>query len=142
MAKKAEQKKEKEKEKDKQESKEKEKKAEKAKETNYSKNEIEEIIVNLSKEGHRSDKIGLILRDNYGIGDIKALSDKKISKILKERGKAVFPSDLEALTEKVKILKKHFERNKHDYVSKRALQILEARVRILTNYYKKKGILK
>ncbi len=50
----------------------------------YSKKEIEQIIVKLGKEGLTSAKIGLKLRDIYGIPDVKTITGKKITKILKE----------------------------------------------------------
>lgn len=121
-------------------------KVKKVKETNIKKKlidskQVEELIVKLYKQGYKPEKIGLILRDSYGIGDVKAVTGKKIVKILREKGFNVFPPDLEALIEKVKDLRKHYEKNKKDYTAKRALQIIEARVRILSKYYKKKGIL-
>jgi len=121
--------------------KQKQKEVKQEKHTKLNAKQVEELIVKLYKEGHKPDKIGLILRDTYGIPDVRAITGKKLVKILREKGFDVFPSDLESLIEKVKNLKKHFEKNKKDYTAKRALQILEARIRILSNYYKKRGIL-
>lgn len=102
---------------------------------------VERLIVELYNQGNSPEKIGMILRDTYGIGNVKEVCGKKIIKILSQHGLNVIPPDLEALIEKIKNVKKHFERHKHDYVSKRSLQTLRARIRILTNYYKKKRIL-
>lgn len=106
-----------------------------------SKSYLENLIIELYKKGHSPEKIGLILRDTYGVSNVREILGKKMIKFLKERQLDVFPPDLNALIEKMKKVKKHFEKNKKDYVAKRSLQILEARIRILTNYYKKKGVL-
>lgn len=100
--------------------------------------EVEKLVVELFKQGNSPEKIGMILRDSYGIGDVKAITGKKITRILKEKGFKVFPPDLLALQEKMKALQKHFEKHKHDYVAKRRLQRLEAQIRILTDYHKRR----
>jgi small subunit ribosomal protein S15 len=110
-------------------------------EVKITKEKVEQLVEQLHKEGHPPEKIGMILRDSYGIGNIKEITGKKIVKILREKGYKVMPSDLNALIKKARNLAKHLENHKHDYKTKRALQIIEARIRILTNYYKKKGIL-
>lgn len=45
--------------------------------------ELEKIVVDLYKEGVSSAKIGLILRDKYGVPKAKLLG-KRITKILKD----------------------------------------------------------
>jgi|GEM_PF-1643153 len=110
-------------------------------EVKITKEKVEQLVEQLYKEGYPPEKIGMILRDSYGIGNIKEITGKKIVKILREKGYKVMPSDLDALIKKARNLAKHLENHKHDYKTKRALQIIEARIRILTNYYKKKGIL-
>lgn len=105
-----------------------------------SKEEIEKEIVELYKQGYKPDEIGEKIKEKYG-KSVKEIVNKKVVKILREKNIKVFPSDLENLIKKMKDLKKHFEKNKHDYKAKRAIQILEARIRILTEYYKRKGII-
>ncbi|MEM2932919.1 MAG: 30S ribosomal protein S15 [Candidatus Pacearchaeota archaeon] len=106
-----------------------------------SKEEVEKLILELYKQGNKPEIIGMILRDTYSVPNVKEICGKKIVKIIREK-MPYFPSDLEALQEKIKKLRAHLEKNRHDYKSKRSLQILEARIRILNDYYRKKGILK
>ena len=44
----------------------------------YSTEEIEELILKLNKEGNSASKIGVILRDQYGIPDVKVVTGMKI----------------------------------------------------------------
>ena len=63
----------------------------------YSTEEIEELILKLTKEGNSTSKIGVILRDQYGIPDVKLITGMKITKILEKHGqKQEYPEDLMA----------------------------------------------
>jgi len=106
----------------------------------YDPKEIEQLVVKLSKEGNSSSKIGLLLRDRYGIPDVKALTGKKLQKILKENSLSPeLPEDFKYLVKKqIKIIK-HLEANKHDMPSKRGLQLTESKIKHLTKYYKSIG---
>ena len=81
--------------------------------------ELEKIVVDLAKKGEGPAKIGLILRDKYGIPKVK-LFGKRLTQILKganveyRKEKNFF----EARGEK---LKGHLVNNKHDYPAARAL---------------------
>ncbi|PIU75879.1 30S ribosomal protein S15 [Candidatus Pacearchaeota archaeon CG06_land_8_20_14_3_00_35_12] len=100
--------------------------------------EIQELIVELSKE-NEPPKIGLILRDNYGVPSIKVATGKTISQILKEEKKeAKIPYDLANLVKKATKLEKHFEKNKQDKTAKRGLQLTKAKILRLAKYYKRK----
>ena len=48
----------------------------------YSNEEVEQLIVKLSKQGYTQSKIGTILRDTYGVPDVRTILNKKIGKIL------------------------------------------------------------
>ena len=48
--------------------------------------EIEKVILELRKEGTSTSKIGLILRDRYGVPDVKLIMGKRIGEILEEKG--------------------------------------------------------
>ena len=64
----------------------------------YKSNEIELLIAKMAKEGKTSSQIGLFLRDVYGIPDIKQVSGKSITAILKEKNLlSKIPEDLMAL---------------------------------------------
>lgn len=105
-----------------------------------SKEEIEALVVKLAKQGLPTTKIGLILRDSYGIPSTK-LSGKKIGAILAEHGIKREPESLSDLTKKANQLKKHFEKNKQDKVAKRGLIVTKAKISKLAAYCKKKGLL-
>jgi len=81
--------------------------------------ELEKIVIELAKQGESPAKIGLILRDKYGIPRAKLLG-RKITKILKEKG---FDEDFEKkeVEKKIEKLKEHLRGNKHDYSASRAL---------------------
>ena len=51
----------------------------------YKAKEVEIIISKLAKEEKTTSEIGLVLRDVYGIPDVRMLVGKKISQILAEK---------------------------------------------------------
>ncbi len=104
-----------------------------------SEKEVEELVVKLAKEGMDSAKIGLVLRDSYGIPSVKTITGKKIQKILQESGVNVQSLELAAFRKKAKTLGKHFEKNKKDMTAKRGLQLTDAKIRRLEKYYKRKA---
>lgn len=108
----------------------------------YTPEEVESIIVKLAKEGHNASKIGVILRDQYGVPLTKPITGKTITETMKQAGFAPsIPEDLEVLLKKASGLIVHLERNKKDSYNKRALQQIEAKIHKLAKYYKREGIL-
>ena len=107
---------------------------------NYKPKEVELLVVKLAMEGSEPSKIGLILRDTYGIPDVKSITKKSISDILEEKKLLKeLPENLTALLRRVIELQKHLETNKKDMVGKRGLQLTESKVRRLVKYYKETG---
>jgi len=97
---------------------------------------IEKIIVDLRKEGLSTSQIGLILRDRHGVPDVKLITGKRISQILKEKElEPDIPEDLRNLIAKALGLRKHMAENKNDLHNKRQLQLTESKVRRLVKYY-------
>ncbi|MBC7129714.1 30S ribosomal protein S15 [Candidatus Bathyarchaeota archaeon] len=108
----------------------------------YQPEEVEALVVKLAREGHPPSRIGTILRDQYGIPLVKPITGKSITKILEEAGlKPSMPEDLENLIRKATRLLIHLEKNRKDLHNKRALQLVEAKIHRLSDYYKKKGVL-
>ena len=108
----------------------------------YKPEEVEAIVIKLAREGHNPSKIGIILRDQYGIPLVKPITGKSITQILKEADMAPpIPEDLEALLRKAGRLHAHLERHKKDLHNKRALQLIESKIRRLSRYYKREGVL-
>jgi small subunit ribosomal protein S15 len=108
----------------------------------YQPEEVEALVIKLSKEGHSPSRIGTILRDQYAIPLVKPITGKTISQILKEAGLApTIPEDLSELLKTAERLAVHFERNRKDLHNKRALQLIEAKIHKLSRYYKREGVL-
>ncbi|MFH0970502.1 MAG: 30S ribosomal protein S15 [Candidatus Diapherotrites archaeon] len=106
----------------------------------YQPAEIEELILNLSNQGMSTAKIGMALRDQYGVPNVKALTQKRIGVILKEKGAAQdIPQDLLNLIEKSVTLQKHMNANKKDYSAKRGYRITVSKIRRLVYYYTRVG---
>ena len=105
----------------------------------YDKIEAEKIVVKLAKENYTPEQIGLILRDQYGIPDIR-IYDERITDILKKNNMLPeIPSDLFSLLKRAVALRKHLEKNKKDSTSKRGLELLESKIRRLVKYYRRTG---
>jgi len=108
----------------------------------YTPEEVEALVVKLAKEGNTPSKIGVILRDQYGIPLVKPIVGKSITEILRENDLAPsIPEDLEMLLRKASRLHAHLEKHRGDKHNKRALQIIESKIHRLSRYYKRKGIL-
>ena len=104
--------------------------------------EIEQLIVKLAEEGKQPSMIGLILRDSYGIPDVKAALGKKLTQVLKEHDLLPpIPEDLANLLEKRANLIKHLQEHKKDIHNRRRLQLIEAKINRLVKYYKREGVL-
>ncbi|OIO41451.1 30S ribosomal protein S15 [Candidatus Pacearchaeota archaeon CG_4_9_14_3_um_filter_31_7] len=103
--------------------------------------EIENLVLQLHKDRESKSKIGLILRDNYGIPNVKKIIGKSIMEILDIKNIKEKPEDLMNLIRKANFLKKHLEKNKRDKSAKRGLQLIESKIRRLSKYYKKKNVL-
>ncbi len=108
----------------------------------YSPKEVEQLIVKLAKAENSPSKIGIILRDTYGIPLVKTITNKRILKILEENKlKPEIPEDLHSLIKKETKIIKHLEVNKKDYISKRGLYLTTSKIQRLIKYYKREGIL-
>lgn len=106
----------------------------------YSTEEIEEIILKLRKEGKSTSVIGVILRDQYGIPDVKSVTDMKITHILEKHGQTEeYPEDLMNLIRKAVNIRDHLKENPKDLHTKRGLQLVESRIRRLVKYYTREG---
>jgi len=102
--------------------------------------EIENIIIDLAQKGEPPAKIGLILRDQYGIPSVRFVLGKKLNQILREHNlQPEIPEDLMSLIRQAVSIRKHLLQHKKDFVSKRALQLVEGKINRLIDYYKTKG---
>ena len=98
--------------------------------------EVESHVIELAKQGKSTSEIGMILRDQFAVPDVKLATGKSISKILEANNmKSEIPEDLRNLISTALQLRKHIEANTKDLKSKRNLQLTESKIRRLTKYY-------
>ncbi len=104
--------------------------------------EVEELIIELGREGKQSAHIGTILRDQHAVPDVKAVTGKKITDILDEEDLLPpVPEDLANLMARALNLREHLRDHPKDKENKRGLQQLEANIRSLAKYYREKEAL-
>ncbi|MEK6862055.1 MAG: 30S ribosomal protein S15 [Nanoarchaeota archaeon] len=96
----------------------------------YTKEEIEDIILKLAEKGLTAEKIGLMLKNQYGIPRVR-LYGLKIGKIM--GGKFKEPT-LANLEKKSKKIDEHVKKNKHDRKANRALTITKAKLKRIQSY--------
>lgn len=104
--------------------------------------EVEKKVEDLSNQGLPASKVGIILRDSYGVPSVALVTGKKMKRILKEKNKlGVIPEDLQNLMQKALRLRKHLEEHKKDVHNRTELQLIESKIRRLVKYYTREKIL-
>jgi small subunit ribosomal protein S15 len=100
--------------------------------------EIEGRILELAKAEKTTSEIGMILRDQYAVPDVKIATGKTITQIL-EQNKITqeLPEDLQSLIKTALKLKKHIDQHKKDFKTKRSLSLTESKIRRLMKYYRR-----
>jgi small subunit ribosomal protein S15 len=107
-----------------------------------SKDEVEKLIMKLAKDGLPAAKIGLVLRDEHAVPNVRLATGKSVMEIMKENDLTPnIPDDLTALMRKALNVDTHITENPKDNATKRSLQLIESRIRRLVKYYKRMGIL-
>ena len=100
--------------------------------------DLVEQIIKLAKKGSSPSQIGVVLRDNYGIPQVKGVTGSKILRILKKNGLAPeIPEDLYHLIKKAVNVRKHMEKYRKDKDGKFRLILIESRIHRLARYYKR-----
>lgn len=108
----------------------------------YQAKEVELLVAKVAKEGKTPSQIGLVLRDSYGVPDVKKTVGRKVARVMKEKGiLPQIPEDLMALIKKSVMLRKHMEENKHDMSAKRGFGLTDSKIRRLVKYYKNENVL-
>ena len=101
-----------------------------------SSSDLTEQIVKLAKKGASPSSIGVVLRDSYGIPQVKGVTGSKILRILKVAGVAPsIPEDLYHLIKKAVSVRKHIEKFRADRDGKFRLILIESRIHRLARYY-------
>jgi len=100
----------------------------------YTQEEVKAIIIKLANKGLTSEKIGLVLRDRYGIPKI-SLYGLKIKQVLEEKEKFQEPTVINLKNKLDKIIK-HYEKHKHDKRAERSLIITRSQLKKREDYQK------
>ena len=101
----------------------------------YDKDEVQKLIEKLAKEGRTSSEIGIMLRDQYGIPDVRYF-DMRIGKVAPKEG---MPEDMYNLMKKAVNLHRHMGEMRKDSKGKHGLELLESKIRRLGKYYARTG---
>ena len=102
---------------------------------------ITQLIIDLGKEGHSSAVIGTILRDQHAVPNVRLVIGKRIASVLAENNiGGTYPEDMMNLMRQAVGIINHLGSGNHkDLHNKRSLEITEAKIRRLSNYYKSEG---
>ena len=94
----------------------------------------------LGKEGMTQSRIGLTLRDDYGVPLTKPILGKSIGRVLAE-GKVSpkLPQDLQDLIERAHRVQRHLKVHGSDRKNVHSLELVEAKIYRLSKYYKEVG---
>lgn len=109
-----------------------EKKTEKPVWLKYTEEEVKGIIIKLGNKGMTAEKIGLTLRDQYGIPRVK-LYGFKIKEVLKEKDKYEDPN-VHNLKKSLDKIINHYKKNKGDKKAERSLIITRAQLKKREEY--------
>jgi len=101
----------------------------------YTAEEIKAIILKLANKGLSAEKIGLTLRDQYGIPKTK-LYGFKIKEVMGEKYDDPNIKNLKSGIEKIE---KHFKVHKHDQKAKLSLNITKAQLKKREEYLTRKA---
>lgn len=106
------------------------------------KDEIESLVVKLAGTGLTSAQIGQKLRDSYGVPNVRLATGKTVTQVMKTKGvKVEIPEDVTSLMKRAVLLQTHMKSNPSDLANKRALGLVESKIRRLSKYYKREGVI-
>jgi len=104
--------------------------------------EVKDLVAKMATEGVTMAKIGLVLRDQYGIPNIRLATGKTIKEICAEKDvKFELPDDLQNLMKRAVSLSGHVKSNPKDLHNTRGLRLIESKIRRLVKYYKREGVI-
>ena len=102
--------------------------------------EIESLVLKYAKEGMSTSQIGIVLRDKHAVPDARLVLGKRIGAVLAENELGgSYPEDLMNLMRQAVGIIDHLSTNHRDIHNKRSLELTEAKIRRLGNYYKAEG---
>jgi small subunit ribosomal protein S15 len=110
--------------------------------TPVKKAEIEETILKMAREGVPAAKIGLVMRDQYGVANLRAQLGMTLGAfITKEKAAGEYPDDLLNLIRKAVRITAHIKASKNDVHNEVKLGHVESKIHRLVKYYSSKGML-
>lgn len=104
----------------------------------YDKEEAEKLIAKMAREGKSSSAIGIILRDQYGIPDVRVFG-LRIAKVMEKTAKRSVPEDIYNLMRQAVDLHRHLSRHKGDAKATHGVELVESKIRRLGKYYARTG---
>lgn len=106
----------------------------------YDEEEVVDLVAKLARDGNSPSEIGMKLRDEYGIPEVREITGKKITEILEEEGLAPeIPEDLQNLVNKAESLQEHVDEHSKDEDAIRRLELTEAKIRRVASYHREEG---
>ena len=106
----------------------------------YKPKDVEMLIAKLAKEGKPPSAIGLMLRDTYGIPDVKSMCGSSIVGVMDSKKLGLeLPEDLNSLIKRLAALQKHLDLNNKDESAKRGMLLTQSMINRLVKYYKREG---
>ena len=104
--------------------------------------DLEETIFRLHQEGLSAAAIGIRLRDAFGVPSVRLATGRSLTQILRSKGaKFALPEDLSSLIRRAASLQTHLKDHRKDLSNRRGLQLIEAKIRRLSRYYKELGVI-
>jgi small subunit ribosomal protein S15 len=104
--------------------------------------EVKDLVAKLAGDGVSMSKMGLILRDQYAVPNVRLVTGMSMKEIYAEKGvKFELPEDLSDLMRRAVRLSGHIKSNPKDNHNIRGMQLVESKIRRLVKYYKREGIL-
>jgi small subunit ribosomal protein S15 len=104
--------------------------------------EVKDLVAKMAGDGVSMAKIGLVLRDQYGVPSVHLATGKSVKQILDEKNiKFDLPEDLQALMKRAVSMGGHVKKNKKDLHNLRGRALIESKIRRLVKYYKREGII-
>ncbi len=105
-----------------------------------SKDDLQELILKNAREGVSTAKIGLLLRDQHGIANVRTILGMPIGAFLaKENVSPEYPDDLLNLIKKAVRMSTHLKGTKNDTHNNVKLGHVESKINRLVKYYSGKG---
>tara|TARA_B100001996_G_scaffold92943_1_gene69353 strand:+ start:3811 stop:4266 length:456 start_codon:yes stop_codon:yes gene_type:complete len=110
--------------------------------SNTDKSAIEELILELAGKGHTTAEIGLILRDQHAVPNVRLVLGERVGQVLaRNEISPSIPEDLMNLMRKALRMLDHLNANHKDLHNRRQLELIESRIRRLSRYLKETGAL-